>query len=110
MDGIDTKVFKSLHLGWMAESRIPMEGDRVLKIVTNKVRGGVGSFARAVAIKGDMESFLMFGDFSKPLGARPARATEKAVREIHAAVLAGAEALKAEAASFYAAKVERGAS
>lgn len=94
--------------GWTAESSIPLEAPYELHISTMKrSRGGISSIATRVKRSDDGMgiSFTMFHDYSKTQAEdRAARCTEKTIREMHAGVLARADAIKADVAAFYAAK------
>ena len=101
--------------GWEATSEAVIgqtpEGDRILKLRTSKTYGGVDSFA-TVCIRKDCnvsgfvsETHALFSDFAKHRVAMAnRRATEKAVREVHAQALRQMETLITEATAFYEAK------
>jgi hypothetical protein len=96
-----------------AENELPIPGKPgyVLSIRTSKTRGGIGSYMQALKVEPAMDgrgfegrSFIMFSDFHKRLPTMPGRATEQSIARVHAAALANADKLVAEAEAFYAAK------
>lgn len=103
-------VTRSMRGDLEAENELPMsEAGRVLTIRTSKGSRGLRTSAQSCKVEASANgfssrSFMLFGDFSKTVMQSDKRATEKAIREQHAAVLANADALLAEAEAFYAAK------
>lgn len=95
-----------------AESDFPMSAPgRVMRINTSKGSRGLRSSVYCGILyrsAGSTSGFIglkmcMFGEYSKDFPAPGKRATEKAIRELHASVLEKAEELIAEAEAFYAA-------
>ncbi len=93
-----------------ATTTIVLDATRELRIVTSKdYRVGVSTDARVFTRRHDGASWSHAfglaggGDFSKTIAHdRAARATEKTLRDMHAAALAGVAALTAEARQHYA--------
>lgn len=96
-----------------AQTCIPLGTDRrELRITTDKAyRGGIECEASVVQMSEDGRSYTHAfamsshgkGDFRKTLATdRTKRATEKALATMHAAALAGADAVLQEARDFYA--------
>lgn len=113
MSEYEVRVWKS-HGGWEAKTRVSLgpvkdhageDAERVLSLRTAKAqRGGVYSFASVATVRGGVESFLLFGDFSKRLPPSDGPATEKRVRAVHATSLAELPQIIEEARAFYAKK------
>lgn len=93
--------------GWTAESFVPVPGlpaDRVLHVSTWKHSNGyLFASVNLVTVMPDGKgySWAMFSDYDKRIKGPPLkRASEKAVRDFHASVLAGIDPYLAEAAAF----------
>lgn len=108
--------------GWRAETRIDLGLTRrhdskdlnmplILVISTAKaVNGGIYTSANVQAEGGGVVTFEVAGDFSKTLERdRKARCTEKAVRAMHARVMARQDEIVAEAHDFYTKKAAKAA-
>jgi len=114
-----TKVRKGRD-GWEANSEAEIgqtaDGARILKLSTSKTRGGIAAFA-SVCIRKDCatgfvsETHALFADFTRSgIAMAPGRrATEKAIRDVHATALLEMDALIDEATAFYAAKEQEAA-
>jgi hypothetical protein len=96
--------------GWQANTDIPLEGTRVLRLHTSKhlVRGvaaGVSTQASVHKVEGQFITHELFGDYSQTV-ARDAisKCTEKSVTALHTKALAGLDAILAEVKAYYAAK------
>ena len=91
-----------------AQTDIPMDGGRVLRVTTAKRSGkGISTFATVGNVSScngfDCFSFMMSQDYSvRLINDLEARASEKAVNAQHAAALADPAALIAAANAFYA--------
>jgi hypothetical protein len=103
--------------GWKAETDFPLDDDhacdegmsRILQLRTYKHdRGGIITYAGAAQVGGGFTRTAIFQDFHKVVAHSPARATEKAVSEQHAAAVANVEAILAEAVAYEAARREKG--
>ena len=102
--------------GWEARSEAVIgqtaEGPRILKLRTYKTTGGVAASAMVCTRKKcDVsglvsETYDIFGGYSKSCiaMAKGRRATEKAIREVHAHALQEMATFIAEAKAFYEAK------
>lgn len=111
-----TEMKKSAVHGWQATSESVLEetpkGQRILKLSTSKTRGGIAATA-TVCIRQQQqgyatETYALFEDFHKSgIAATPnARATEKAVRQVHALALMEMDSLIVAAKAHYAPKAE----
>lgn len=102
--------------GFQGDTDIPFTekgANWVIRLHTSKSsRGGI----RTSATCGKTETsgngfsgftFMIFGDFSKTVAQSDSRCTEKSVTLLHTAALATADAIKAQAIDFYAAKAEK---
>lgn len=89
--------------GLEAETRIPLGFDRrELRITTSKGSRGVYTGALVVQVTDRGFTFVLCQDYRKTLAQdKAARATEKTIRTMHAAVLANVDAVVAEAKAFY---------
>ena len=95
-----------------AETDIELdESGRVIRLSTSKRSGGsiatyatVGTAKPAAGSTFASFSFVMFQDFNKAILTTQGRATEKTIAAQHQQALAGADALKADVAAFYADK------
>ena len=88
-----------------AESAFPLGFDRrELRVSTYKTSVGMVCYASVVQVDEDGRSHTheMFGDYSKRLAANPSmRCTEKNIRAMHGAALAGIDAVLTEARAKY---------
>lgn len=116
-----TKMEKSTHGGWRAETNIPLGtievkefgkiimAERELSITTMKRSNGrITSYASVSIVHGEeghkIRTTEIFGDFSKKIIERDGKATEKSVKICHEQALILADGVKAEAEAFYAMK------
>jgi hypothetical protein len=80
----DITLRKDIRGNWRASQRIDLGNQRVLNIVTHKVSSGAFVTSASVAkVDGGFETHVMYQDFSKRLGAKSIRGTEKAVQALH---------------------------
>jgi hypothetical protein len=109
----ETIVKRTMHGDLQAETRIPLGFDnKELRITTSKWGGGkVTARASVVTITDVGYTFAIGifgsgkGDYSKTVAWEQTRATEKAIRRVHAQALAQAYGIEAEARAHYAPKV-----
>ena len=116
MDTSNTKFYKSPRDGWNGKDTIDMgmtvtdrfhgPGERKLQIHTYKrSRGGIHTTATCAVHRDGSMTFEIFGDYNKTVATVEAKCTEKAVKTLHATVMAQqADAILAEARDFYAKK------
>lgn len=83
-------VIKKGRDGWAAESKVPMDAGRTLRVSTYKgSRGGLSTFATSVIETDCGFSFIVFTDYNKEIADdRSVRCTEKTVHAQHASVMA----------------------
>lgn len=111
---MDIKMSRSKHGGLSAETRIllpgvktkAMNGDEggeaMLSITTSKRSRGLSSSATVITVRpGGIVSFVIFADYSKTVAVSGDRATEKAIRELHATALAKLPTIMAEVGAHY---------
>lgn len=105
---MDAGVFSRSDRGRMKMvSKFPLgDGKRYLRVESMKFNRGLACFAQCVEDDGDgCYSFVMFQDYNELLAeARGARATEKAIRAIHAEGLAKVDKALAAARAMYGVK------
>ena len=100
-----THVYKNMRGHWTAETLLPFDGNKVLKLYTGKTSDGrITSTARVSITEAGGFIFRMFYDYGKTLISNPTRCTEKAVKEQHAQAMLMQETVLAEIAAHYAAK------
>ena len=112
---MDTTVRRSQYGDLFAETVVPLGADRrELRIDTRKGFRGLRTSATVVQVSEDGRSFTHamglgtgLGDFSRTLRQQDpkVRATEKAIRSLHADALTEIDATLAAARAHYAAKV-----
>jgi hypothetical protein len=96
--------------GWQANTDIPLEGTRVLRLHTSKhqVRGvaaGVSTQASVHKVEGQFITHELFGDYSKTVALDSiSKCTEKSVKALHAEALGRLDDILAEVKAYYAAK------
>lgn len=107
-------IHQDKRTGWKAETNYEMGPGVTLEIITRRsYRGALETHAQVWKIKNGMRSHgfgigdASYGDFSRTITTTTERATEKNVRQQHAAAEAMAESLKAEALAFYARKTKQ---
>lgn len=101
-----TRIYKDARNGWAAETDLPLDNGRVLKILTMKRHNGqISTSAQAVAITEHGFSFVMYQDFHRHSIAHSMdRCTEKNVAAQHRGVIDTAQHLVAAANNFYQAE------
>lgn len=96
--------------GWRAETNVPLEDGRTLKLSTwkgNRRSGGVETHGTVVKDDGNgMFSYVLFQDYSKTVYSAAGKATEKLVRDTHAMALTQLPSIIEEVKAFYATKKE----
>lgn len=105
--------------GWEARSEAEIgqtpEGQRILKLRTSKIRGGIATCASVCIRKGRegyaVETYALFEDFYKPevVSVPCKRVTSNAVRDVHSRALHEMDNLIEQAKAFYAEKESQAA-
>lgn len=115
MDWSSTTLMQKGREGWNAKDTIDLgaatsagrTGTRMLEISTYKrSRGGIHTRVNCHIVADGCTIFEVFGDYNKTVATiEGAKCTEKAVKTLHATVMAQqADAILAEARAFYSAK------
>ena len=101
-----TRIYKDARNGWTAETDLPLDNSRILKLLTMKRHSGeIATSCQAVEKTETGFSFVMYQDFHRHSIARSKdRCTEKNVTDQHLGVLDTAQHLVAAANSFYQAE------
>lgn len=96
---------RNMHGGLYEKDIIPLGGDRVLVVNTQKVSSGALVTTASVSkIEGGFMTHAVFSDFSERLAVSKARCTTKVVAAQHASAMVGIKALIERVIAFYEAK------
>lgn len=96
-----TIIHKGIH-GWIAETSVPLNGNRQLRFHTMKrSNGAVSTAVQCVKQEPGGFSFVVFQDFNARVLSESGRATEKFVADQHQRALAMLDDIKAACERHY---------
>ena len=107
MTTYETKITRDAYRDLVAETVLPVFGERILRITTSKRSSGMlvttaTSMVRTYENGFVVDQWIPFEDFNKTLASvRIARVTEKAIKTAHESALVNADSALAAAVAFY---------